>query len=142
MAIKKVFKVFIVEDDPFFASILQSNLVSQIDLEPLVFSSAEEMLQSISLNPDIILLDYNLDEMNGIDALKRIRDFSADIAVVFISGQEETEVAVDSLKYGAIHYIIKNDKSIERLFEALDEIKTSFFQKKKGKSKRRGFFAK
>ena len=122
---KNQFKVFIVEDDPFFASILQSNLKTQEDLETTVYSTGEEMIEALSLNPDIVLLDYNLDEMNGLDVLKEIRSFSSDIAVIFISGQEETDIAVNSLKYGAIHYIVKNDKSIANLYGILDEIKTS-----------------
>ncbi|MDA3854377.1 MAG: response regulator [Bacteroidales bacterium] len=133
---KSKFKVFIVEDDPFFASILQSNLKTQEDLETTVYSTGEEMVEALSLNPDIVLLDYNLEEMNGLDVLKEIRSFSSDIAVIFISGQAKTDVAVNSLKYGAIHYIVKNDKSITNLYAILDEIKasSSMLERKKKRS--------
>lgn len=133
---KNIFKVFIVEDDPFFASILHSNLKKQEDLEITIYNTGEEMVKALPLNPDIVLLDYNLEEMNGLDVLKEIRSFRSDIAVIFISGQEQTDVAVNSLKYGAIHYIVKNDKSITNLYAILDEIKASspMLERKKKRS--------
>ena len=133
---KNKFKVFIVEDDAFFASILQSNLQTQDDLEITVFSTGEAMVEDLSLNPDIVLVDYNLEQMNGLDVLREIRSFSSDIAVIFISGQDQTEVAVNSLKYGAIHYIVKNDKSITNLYAILAEIKASasMLERKKRRS--------
>jgi FixJ family two-component response regulator len=78
------------------------------------FATGEEFLKHLNKKPGIVLLDYNLngsyiDAMNGIDVLKRIMQESPDTKVIMLSSQEKMEVAVESIKYGAYDYIIKND---------------------------------
>jgi len=116
-------KVFIVEDDPIYSSILENNLQEQADLMVETFNSGEQFMDYLYMNPDVVMLDYHLDKMNGIDVLKEIRAFNPNIAVVFLSAQKKTEVAISSLKYGAFDYIIKNDESVSKLLEIIKKIK-------------------
>lgn len=123
---------FIVEDDPIYATILASNLKKEDDLELSSYASGEEMLEDLHLNPEIVILDHNLEELTGIDVLQKIRASNPNAAVVFVSGQENTDVAVNSLKFGAVDYIVKNENSILKLKEILNKIRQ---QKREEKSK-------
>ena len=120
---KNKLKIFIVEDDPIYSSILESNLKNQPDLIVYSYTSAEDMLGNLHLNPDVVLLDFYLETMNGIDALKGIIGFNPNISVLFISGQDKTDVAVDCLKFGAMDYIVKDEDSIKKLMGLLDKIR-------------------
>ena len=114
---------FIVEDDPIYSSILESNLKNEDDLEVYTYASGEEMLEHLNLNPRIVMLDHNLEEMTGIEVLQKIRASNPLTSVIFVSGQENTDVAVNSLKFGAVDYIVKNDTSIRKIREILDRIR-------------------
>lgn len=56
---------------------------------------------------DLVLLDLRLPDIDGIEVLRRIKDFEPDIAVIMISGNATIETAVESTKLGAAHFIEK-----------------------------------
>ena len=72
--------------------------------------------------PAIIFLDYTMEEMNGIDVLQSIKTFDDNINVVFISGQERVNIAVDALKYGAFDYIVKSRITVDVLQRTIERI--------------------
>jgi DNA-binding NtrC family response regulator len=79
------------------------------------FNSGEECMDNLYKMPDVIFLDYNMKNINGMESLKRIKSFHSDIEVIFLSGQDSIEIAVNSLRYGAFDYIIKNDVALEKI---------------------------
>jgi DNA-binding NtrC family response regulator len=104
----KTLKFFLVDDDVFCLNLYQQFLgklgYSEIDC----FNGGKDCIDNLLKHPDIIFLDYSMDEMNGIDVLQAIKRFDETITVIFISGQENVEVAVAALKYGAYDYIVKS----------------------------------
>ncbi len=101
-------KIFIIEDDIIVATLMKQAL-AKYDHELSHFTNAEDCLQNLHLNPDIVTVDYNLPGMNGIDLMSRIKSYNSAIMVVLVSGQENLEVVIDAYKGGASEYIIKND---------------------------------
>ncbi len=57
--------------------------------------------------PNLVLLDIKLPDESGIDVLQRIRDISADVAVIMITAEGTVETAVQAMKLGAYDYISK-----------------------------------
>jgi DNA-binding NtrC family response regulator len=83
-------------------------------------------LDNLHLNPDIIFLDHDMNDLNGFEVLKKIKRINPGIYVVMISGQENIKTAVDALKYGAFDYLIKDEnvsKKIETLISNIVKIK-------------------
>ena len=73
-------------------------------------SSGEEALQKIiESKPDLVLLDFNMDGIDGIETLRRIRQSHGhrDLPVLMLSGREESEIIVEALDSGANDYITK-----------------------------------
>ncbi|MBL0070726.1 MAG: sigma-54-dependent Fis family transcriptional regulator [Bacteroidetes bacterium] len=101
-------KIFIIEDDVMVATLMKQAL-GKYDHELTHFTNAEDCLQNLHLNPDIVTVDYNLPGMNGIELMGRIKSYNSSIMVVLVSGQETLEVVVAAYKGGASEYIIKND---------------------------------
>ncbi len=111
--------IFIVDDDPMQAMMLQDYLSKYSTFEIKIFNSGEECLKNLSLNPQVIFLDYNFDKvgkdaMNGTEILKEIKAAKPDTEVVMFSGQDKIEVAVNSMKYGAFDYIVKSESAFHR----------------------------
>jgi DNA-binding NtrC family response regulator len=56
---------------------------------------------------DLVILDVIMPEMNGIEALKKIKEIDGSLDVIMVTASKEVKPAVDCLKFGAFDYIIK-----------------------------------
>ncbi len=87
--------------------------------------SSEEALKKIGAKvPDLVLLDIWLPGMDGVEALKRIKNHNANLPVVMISGHANIETAVKTTKLGAYDFIEKPlslDKVILTVEHALEQ---------------------
>src|SRR4051812_50198990 len=116
---KEVKNIFIVDDDPTQAMMLQDYLSKYSTFDIKVFHSGEEAIKNLSLDPQIVFLDYNFDKagkdaMNGTEILKEIKAAKPETEVVMFSGQDRIEVAVNTMKYGAFDYIVKSESAFHR----------------------------
>jgi two-component system OmpR family response regulator len=116
---KQVKTIFIVDDDPMQASMLQDYLSKYSTFEFHTYNNGEDCLKNLSLNPQVIFLDYNFDmagknAMDGLDILREIKAKNPLTEVVMLSGQDKIEVAVNTMKYGAFDYIVKSESAFHR----------------------------
>lgn len=99
-------KIMIIEDEEaisnFIATTLRANTYA-----PLVAKTASEALSMIPSHcPDLILLDLGLPDMDGIEILKKIREWST-TPVIVVSARSEESDKVEALDLGADDYISK-----------------------------------
>lgn len=72
------------------------------------FADAETALEAIKKEPpDLILLDIGLPGMNGIEALRRIKEKFPDVLIIMITAYEDIDTVVAAMKLGAYDYIVK-----------------------------------
>jgi two-component system response regulator AtoC len=109
------FRIFIVEDDPWYGEILQYHLSLNPEHEIFRYTTGKDCLANLSKKPGLISIDYSLPDTNGVELLKKIKQQYPDIPVVVISAQEDVSTAVDLLKKGASDYFIKDDNTKELL---------------------------
>jgi len=83
------------------------------------FDSPKEFFSCLHEQPDVVTLDYSLPDSDGAEVLKRIKDFGKHIQVVIISGQEDVGTAISLLKNGAFDYIVKDEDTKDRLWNAI-----------------------
>jgi DNA-binding NtrC family response regulator len=128
-------KIFVVDDDPFSLQIYNQLLINLGYMDVKTFDNGTACLEALTEQPAIIFLDHSMEIMNGIEVLKKIKRFNPDIYVIFISGQEDVETAVKSLKYGAFDYIVKgnNDRDrIEKVLLKVANVKELLKKRKRG----------
>lgn len=113
------YKIFVVDDDPWYSQILEYHLSLNPDYEVTCFASGKECLKNLHLNPQLITVDYSMDDMTGDELLEKIRNWNTQIPVVVISGQEEISVALELLKKGAYDYLIKDDNTKDLLWNSI-----------------------
>lgn len=116
--------IFIVEDNRFYANILAEELQAAKFNHVETFKSGEDCLGNLSKNPDIIILDYCLGKINGLDVLKQVKLTHPNIQVIFLSAQEKLDVAIQALKFGAYDYVEKNDNAMKRVKAMIKRIAT------------------
>ena len=104
-------KVFIVDDHP----IVRQGLVQLVDGEPdlAVCGHGDDAYQSLaairSARPDLVLLDVSLKDADGLELLKEIKAFDADLRVLMLSMHDESLYAERALRAGANGYIMKQE---------------------------------
>jgi DNA-binding response OmpR family regulator len=82
---------------------------------------SEAVQKAAELNPDLILLDINLPELNGIEAARRIRQLSSSSKILFLSQYNSLDVVRAALSTGALGYVCKTDAGRE-LLPAVDAV--------------------
>ncbi len=116
-------RIFIVEDDLFYSSMLEYHLSLNPDYQVTKFHDAKNFLAAIHQKPDVVSLDYSLPDMNGDAVLKEIRELSPETKTIVVSGQEDIKIAIDLLKKGAYDYIVKDQDTKERLWNTLQHLR-------------------
>jgi putative two-component system response regulator len=100
--------IFVVDDSDTNLSMAETALEDQYRVLTMpsvikMFSLLEKML------PDLILLDIEMPEMNGIDALKKLKSYELwkEIPVIFLTGRTDETVEVNCFELGAVDFITK-----------------------------------
>lgn len=99
--------IFIVDDEQAISKLLSYWAKDKWKYNVETFANAEDALRNLSKKPDAILLDIMLPGMDGIETLKRIKQFDENLPVIMLSAQGSIEVAVEALRYGAFDYFTK-----------------------------------
>jgi len=131
---KSAISIFLVDDDPFCLELYREVLGNLGYINVTTFDKSADCLHELTRQPEVIFLDYQMDNLNGIDILKKIKRFNPNIIVLFISGQDAIQVAVNSLKYGAFDYIVKKDFTEDKIKIAMEKVELlrEMLNRKKG----------
>ncbi len=119
---RSAFKIFILEDDVWYGSMLQHYLSLNPDYEVRRFENSAAFFSALHENPQVVTLDYSLPDCDGGEALKKIKEHNNNIQVVIISGQEDIATAINLLKNGAFDYIVKDDDTKDRLWNTIQHL--------------------
>jgi len=114
--------IFVVEDNQMYnklvVSYLKTNKLTNIES----FLSGEEALNHMTKNPDIIIQDYLLEGMTGIEVLIKAKKTNPDVEFIFLSGQDSIDIAINSMKYGAYDYIVKDQMALQKMVNKINKI--------------------
>lgn len=108
--------VLVVEDNENMAA-LEKRHLEDSGFRALTAGSGTEALALISGGsaPDLLIIDYRLPDMSGVDLMRRLRESGFDIPSIVVTAAGSEEVAVASMKLGAMDYIVKDPDTIRSL---------------------------
>ena len=118
-------KVLIYEDNPQLRDTL-SILLNGTDGYDLVgaFANCSDIIADVEvLKPDVILMDINMPEMDGIEGLKKLRTKNNDAKVLMLTVFDDNQNVFESIKNGANGYILKKTQPA-KLLEYINEAQT------------------
>lgn len=100
----------LVIDDDFMVAKVNCGFVNSVEGFSVV-GAAQTAAEAIAAvrdhDPDLVLLDIHLPDMNGLDLLQRLREIKPDLDVLVISAAREMETVRRALRGGIVHYLMK-----------------------------------
>jgi len=102
-------KILVVDDEKDIVDILKYNLERENEFEVLTASNGKEALAHAAMNPDVIILDIMMPEINGFEVCKQLKNNPAtsNIPVIFLTAKENEIDEILGLEIGADDYISK-----------------------------------
>ena len=99
-------KVLIVDDEPPIRKLLRMGLGTQ-GYHIIDAPNAKAALELMSAEPDLVILDLGLPDMQGLDLLRQIRQLREDVPIVVLSSRGDEVAKVEALDLGADDYVTK-----------------------------------
>jgi len=100
-------KILIVDDEPFNLDLLEQELTDLGYTIERANNGSEALKKAESFRPELILLDYMMPDMNGLEVLKELRRRENHVPVVIVTAHGTIERAVQAMKEGAYDFVPK-----------------------------------
>jgi DNA-binding NarL/FixJ family response regulator len=115
--------IVIADDHEVIRCGVQALLVERPDWEVVAEAAdgTEAVAQATRTTPDVAIIDYTLPFLNGVEVTKLIRQHSPDTAVILFTMHDNNDIMHDSLKAGALGYVLKSDAD-RVLVSAIDAV--------------------
>jgi putative nucleotidyltransferase with HDIG domain len=107
-----VSKILIADDDTLVRSAIQK-ILTMFNHEVVAVQSGREVLEQVSDDFDVIILDINMPDMDGFETLERLNGKQIDIPVLFLTGAGSMDYAVKAIHLGAYDFLTKPIADIE-----------------------------
>ena len=115
---KRKIKVLVVDNEKGFASLLVDHLNLR-RMEATSAGSGEEALAGLlSFQPDVMILDLQMPDMNGLKVLARVKELDPAVEVILLTGNGSFDTGIACMQLGAFDYLIK-PVDIEQLMEII-----------------------
>lgn len=111
------FQILVVEDDAPVRKLITTTLKAHGYSFTAAVNGNDAIMETASYNPDIILLDLGLPDIDGVEVIRRIRSWS-NVPIIVISARSEDSDKIDALDSGADDYLTK-PFSVEELLARL-----------------------
>lgn len=117
--------IFVVEDNAIYNKLVVSYLKTNKFTNVESYLTGEEALANMHKNPELVIQDYLLDGMTGIEVLIKAKKVNPNVEFIFLSGNDKIDIAINSMKYGANNYIVKDQNALPKLIEKIKNLHTA-----------------
>lgn len=114
--------IFIIEDSTVYKNLIVGHLQAKKFTNINIYENGDACLKDIDLKPDLIILDYSSEGKTGLELMVQIQEEYPEIDFIFLSGQNNVEVAVRIMKIGAADYIVKNNDAPYNLVKSINHL--------------------
>ncbi len=119
--------IFFIDDDTVILNLMEFTFQSRHDYDVICYTTGEECLKNLHLNPRVIVLDHILagtgeNKLNGLETLKEIRKVNTYIPVIILTGQGDDTLLTEFMENGANRYLTKDDFFIDSLIETIQQL--------------------
>lgn len=115
-------KIMIVDDAAFMRMMLK-NILTKGGYE--ICEEAQDGAQAVDkyneCKPDLVIMDITMPNMDGIEALKKIKSMNGDAKIIMCSAMGQEALVIDAIKAGALDFIVKPFQN-DRLIAAISRV--------------------
>jgi DNA-binding NarL/FixJ family response regulator len=121
-------RLFIVEDHEPTLNMLRRIMERKQVFQVHAFDSGEACLNNLHLDPELIMLDFDLfgsgGRMNGMDVVKKIRETEHNPRIVMLTGQDNGQTVLTLIQYGVRDYVMKDEHAFTELDAVIQDFLT------------------
>jgi DNA-binding NarL/FixJ family response regulator len=114
-------RVLLADDHAMLVGAIENLLAGEFDVVGRVNDGRALVTAAESLKPDIIVLDISMPLLNGLEAGRQIKQRLPHVRLVFMTMNEDPDVAVEAFRAGAAGYLLKRS-AVSELTTALREV--------------------
>lgn len=132
---KKKYLIFVVEDNEMYNQLIVSHLKKNGFFNVKSFTAGNECIEAVRKNeiPEIVIQDYFMNEMNGLEVLRNVKKIAPKAEFIFLTANEDVEVAVSTIKSGAYDYVIKDNVALDKVLHKIQKIVRVFELERRNK---------
>ncbi|WP_067048033.1 PAS domain S-box protein [Methanofollis ethanolicus] len=117
-------RILLVDDEPLLLNLACAFLEEEKDFTVTPVASAEEALGLLGVSPyDVVISDYQMPTMNGIELLRAVRAGHPDLPFILFTGRGRESVVIEALNCGADFYIQKGGAAVAQFTELVSKIR-------------------
>ncbi len=115
--------ILIIDDDPLIRKTLSSHLSGEGFEIHLAEDGRQGLLRYEEDSPDLVILDIRLPDMDGLEALKKIKEMDDNACIIIMTAYDDMKTTVEAIKSGAFEYMVKPldfvelDLTIDKAFQ-------------------------
>src|SRR5271156_44555 len=114
-------RLLLADDHAIFSDALRVYLEKDFDIVCVVSDGRTLVDKAIRIKPDVIIVDVGMPLLNGLDAARRIRELAPKIKFIFLTMQDDPNLAAAALELGPVAFVLKHSAGPE-LLEAINEV--------------------
>jgi len=120
--------VFVIDDDPIQTEMIKDYMKERYVFDLKVYTDGEAALKDVEkLKPEMVVLDYHLNSnnpgaKNGIEVLRQIKKLNPSTKVIMFTGEDNINVALESMRNGAYDYIIKGETAFNKIENTVNRL--------------------
>ena len=106
-------RVMLADDHVLLLEAFRRLLDSEFDVVGSVTDGAALVQEALRLRPDVVVTDVSMPRMNGLEAAKRLRAKLPSTRLVFLTVNEDPQIAAEAFRIGALGYLLKSSTATE-----------------------------
>jgi DNA-binding NarL/FixJ family response regulator len=114
-------RVLLADDHRMLRDAFARLLESECDVVGGVADGRAVLTEAVRLQPDIVLLDVAMPLLNGLEAARQLRSALPSVKVIFLTMNEDPDIAAEAFRIGAVGFLLKNSAASE-LLQAIREV--------------------
>src|SRR5262249_46003733 len=108
-------QVLLADDHTLFLDAVEKLIEDNCDVVGRAADGERLLAEAIRLKPDVVVLDMAMPRLNGLEATRQLKQSAPDTRIVFLTMNEDPDVAAEAFRAGASAYVLKRSAASELL---------------------------
>lgn len=124
-------RIILVEDNDSLNKLIQFRL-GKLGHDVFGYTMAAQLIENYpKVNPDLLVIDFSLPDMNGKELVEVLKDMKYDAPFIIVTGHSDIQLAIDLMKLGALDFVVKDENFQEILPAVIQRVNEQIALQKK-----------